>query len=251
MSTSTSTSTDRPARRRSLAAVGVMVLLAALAAFLATRAPGTTASEAAAPTGPISVGLADYGFTDLPSTVPAGTTFTVDNHSETELHEFVAVLLPEDEQRSAEELVQLPQAEFAELLPGVRTVLLQAPGSDEVIPAVGDGTLDEIISDIDQLTVAHSINDYIVQIAAATRRHPDLRLGVSTRGTLSLLRIARAFAATDDRDFVTPDDVKALVGPVFGHRVALSAEAELRGLTIESLMADIADSVPVPRTSGA
>ncbi len=99
--------------------------------------------------------------------------------------------------------------------------------------------------------MAHSIHDYIVQIADATRRHPDLRLGVSTRGTLALLRIARAFAATDDRDFVTPDDVKALVAPVFGHRVALSAEAELRGVTIETLMADISDSVPVPRTSGA
>jgi MoxR-like ATPase len=124
-------------------------------------------------------------------------------------------------------------------------------GDDELEPVTDPAELDEIISDIDRLSVAHSIHDYIVQIAGATRRHPDLRLGVSTRGTLSLLRIARAFAATDDRDFVTPDDVKALVAPVFGHRVALSAEAELRGVTIETLMADISDSVPVPRTSGA
>ena len=124
-------------------------------------------------------------------------------------------------------------------------------GDDELEPVTETAELDEVISDIDRITVAHSIHEYIVQIAGATRRHPDLRLGVSTRGTLSLLRIARAFAATDDRDFVTPDDVKALVSPVFGHRVALSAEAELRGVTIETLMADISDSVPVPRTSGA
>jgi MoxR-like ATPase len=122
---------------------------------------------------------------------------------------------------------------------------------DELEPVTDTVELDQIIDEIDQLTVAHSINEYIVQIAAATRRHPDLRLGVSTRGTLSLLRIARAFAATDDRDFVTPDDVKALVAPVFGHRVQLSAEAELRGVTVEILMAEITDSVPVPRTSGA
>ena len=122
---------------------------------------------------------------------------------------------------------------------------------DELEPVTDTVELDQIISDIDRLAVTHSINEYIVQIAAATRRHPDLRLGVSTRGTLALLRIARAFAATDDRDFVTPDDVKTLVAPVFGHRVALSAEAELRGVTIETLMADISDSVPVPRTSGA
>ena len=124
-------------------------------------------------------------------------------------------------------------------------------GDDELEPVTDTAELDEVISDIDRISVAHSIHEYIVQIAGATRRHPDLRLGVSTRGTLSLLRIARAFAATDDRDFVTPDDVKALVSPVFGHRVALTAEAELRGVTIETLMADISDSVPVPRTSGA
>ena len=122
---------------------------------------------------------------------------------------------------------------------------------DELEPVTDTVELDAIISEIDELTVAHSIHDYIVQLAAATRRHPDLRLGVSTRGTLSLLRVARAFAATDDRDFVTPDDVKGLLAPVFGHRVALSPEAELRGVTVETLMAEIGDSVPVPRTSGA
>ena len=77
---------------------------------------------------------------------------------------------------------------------------------------------------------SRSVHDYIVRLATATRRHPDLRLGVSTRGTLSMLRVARAFAATDDRDFVTPDDVRAVVGPVFAHRMALTAEAELRGV---------------------
>jgi MoxR-like ATPase len=122
---------------------------------------------------------------------------------------------------------------------------------DQLQPVTDTDELDRIISEIDVIGVAPSIHDYIVQIAVATRRHSDLRLGVSTRGTLSLLRVARAYAATDDRDFVTPDDVKSLVAPVFGHRVALSPEAELRGLTVEPLMADIAESVPVPRTSGA
>jgi MoxR-like ATPase len=122
---------------------------------------------------------------------------------------------------------------------------------DELEPVTDTVELDAIITEIDQLAVAHSVHDYIVQLAAATRRHPDLRLGVSTRGTLSLLRIARAFAATDDRDFVTPDDVKTLLAPVFGHRIALSPEAELRGVTVETLMAEVGDSVPVPRTSGA
>ncbi len=122
---------------------------------------------------------------------------------------------------------------------------------DELEPVTDTIELDQIISEIDQLPVAHSINDYIVRIAAATRRHPDLRLGVSTRGTISLLRIARAHAASDDRDYVTPDDVKALVAPVFGHRVQLAADAELRGVTVEALLAELVDTVAVPRTSGA
>ena len=93
-----------------------------------------------------------------------------------------------------------------------------------------------------------SIHDYIVQIATATRVHPDLRLGVSTRGTLTMLRIARAFAATDGRDYVTPDDVKSVAAPVFTHRMALTAEAELRGARVETVLADIIDDIPVPRT---
>ena len=98
--------------------------------------------------------------------------------------------------------------------------------------------------------MAASVKDYIVRLADATRRHPDLRLGVSTRGTLTLLRIARAFAASDDREFVTPDDVKLLVAPVLGHRIQLTAEAELRGATIDELLAEITDSVEVPRDDG-
>jgi MoxR-like ATPase len=120
---------------------------------------------------------------------------------------------------------------------------------DELEPVTDTHELDVVISEVDRMVVARSINEYIVQIANATRRHPDLRLGVSTRGTLSLLRVARAFAATDERDYVTPDDVKSLVAVVFGHRVALTAEAELRGVDIDLLLADITDEVPVPRTA--
>ena len=63
-----------------------------------------------------------------------------------------------------------------------------------------------------------------------------------------MLRVARAFAATDERDFVTPDDVKAISAPVLSHRMALTAEAELRGARVENVLADIIDEVPVPRT---
>ena len=122
---------------------------------------------------------------------------------------------------------------------------------DELSPVTDPAELDRVIGEIDQLEVVRSIHEYIVAIATATRTHPDLRLGVSTRGTLTMLRVARAYAATDDRNYVTPDDVKAVAAPVFTHRMALTAEAELRGVRTETVLADIIDAVPVPRTSGA
>ncbi len=119
---------------------------------------------------------------------------------------------------------------------------------DNVTPVTEPGDLDRVIGEIDRITVVRSIHDYIVAIAGATRIHPDLRLGVSTRGTLTMLRVARAYAATADRDYVTPDDIKAVAAPVFTHRMALTAEAELRGARTETVLADIIDEIAVPRT---
>ncbi len=119
---------------------------------------------------------------------------------------------------------------------------------DDISPVTDPDELDQAITEIDGVGVVRGIDDYIVQIANATRTHPDLRLGVSTRGTLTMLRVARAFAATDDRDYVTPDDVKAIAAPVATHRMALTAEAELRGARVENVLADIIDDIPVPRS---
>ncbi len=119
---------------------------------------------------------------------------------------------------------------------------------DNLEPVTDPAELDRAISEIDGVNVAGSIHDYIVQIANATRLHRDLRLGVSTRGTLTVLRVARAFAATDGRDYVIPDDVKAVAAPVFAHRMALTAEAELRGARVDTVLADIIDDIAVPRT---
>jgi MoxR-like ATPase len=118
---------------------------------------------------------------------------------------------------------------------------------DDLHPVTDPDELDRAITEIDGVEVVRSIHDYIVKIAQATRAHTDLRLGVSTRGTLTVLRVARAFAATDERNYVTPDDIKAVASPVFTHRMALTAEAELRGVRVENVLADIIDDVPVPR----
>ena len=119
---------------------------------------------------------------------------------------------------------------------------------DRGVPAVTNATqLEQLIDSLEQIQVVHSVNDYIVRLANATRAHPDLRLGVSTRGTLSLMRVAKAYAASEQRAYVTPDDIKALVEPVFGHRISLSSEAEMRGVRSEQVLAEIVDDVAVPR----
>jgi MoxR-like ATPase len=119
---------------------------------------------------------------------------------------------------------------------------------DRGVPAVTNATqLEQLIAAIEQIEVVHSINDYIVRLANATRAHPDLRLGVSTRGTLSLMRVAKAYAASEQRGYVTPDDIKTLIEPVFGHRISLSSEAELRGVRSEQVLAEIVDDIAVPR----
>lgn len=91
----------------------------------------------------VTVGLVDYAFTDLPDELAAGSTLSVDNQSDAELHELVAVRLPDSEERAVSELLELPPEELAAFFGGVQAVLLQPPGSDEVIVAEGDGTLTE------------------------------------------------------------------------------------------------------------
>ncbi len=86
---------------------------------------------------------------------------------------------------------------------------------------------------------------YIGDIVQATRAHHDVKLGVSTRGSLALLRSAMAFAAIQGRDYVIPDDVKYLVPFCFAHRLILKREAVLAKVSVEQVIRDILATVPV------
>ena len=101
--------------------------------------------------------------------------------------------------------------------------------------------------DVSRITVSDRIKDYIIAIANATRESERLRLGVSPRGTLALMRAAQAWAAIDGRDFVLPDDVKKMTVPVLSHRVISRAQNTLR-LTDsnEVIIRFIVDTVPAP-----
>lgn len=121
-------------------------------------------------------------------------------------------------------------------------------GEDSISPVTDGAELEQVIDAVDRVDVASGLHDYIVRIAEATRLHPDLRLGVSTRGTIAVLRAARAWAATAGRDFVTPDDIQDVAPAVCSHRIALTPEADLRGASTDEIVAAILDDVPVPRT---
>ncbi|HCB05302.1 MAG TPA: AAA family ATPase [Nocardioides bacterium] len=95
--------------------------------------------------------------------------------------------------------------------------------------------------------VTDEVVGYIVDIARATRESPSLSLGVSPRGATALLRSARAWAWLIGRDFVTPDDVKALAHATLVHRLALRPEAELEGVDVAEVLGSALGSVPVPR----
>ena len=97
------------------------------------------------------------------------------------------------------------------------------------------------------VTVAPEVLSYIVDICRATRSSPSVSLGASPRGATALLRTSRAWAWLSGRDFVTPDDVKALARPTLRHRLVLRPEAELEGASTDAVLEGVLATVPVPR----
>ena len=97
-----------------------------------------------------------------------------------------------------------------------------------------------------QIRVEASVQNYIVQVARATRKHPEIELGASPRATLSLYQASQAWAGIQGREYVLPDDVKALAPHVLTHRLMISPQAQLRGRQPEELVASIVDTVAVP-----
>jgi MoxR-like ATPase len=98
--------------------------------------------------------------------------------------------------------------------------------------------------------VAPALRAYIVDVVEATRHDAEVALGASPRGALALQRGARAMAASAGRDYVIPDDAKALAAAVLTHRVLVAPEAELRGVTADDVLERVLASVPVPRAAG-
>jgi MoxR-like ATPase len=99
----------------------------------------------------------------------------------------------------------------------------------------------------DRVRAEESVLDYLMALVSATRNSPRLTLGVSPRGSLALLRAARARALADGRDYLVPDDVKSLAVPALAHRVIPRGQTGGGGTTGEAVIRTLVQDVPVPR----
>ncbi|MFB1049030.1 AAA family ATPase [Streptomyces chrestomyceticus] len=114
-------------------------------------------------------------------------------------------------------------------------------------PVAGPADLEAARTAVAKVAVSPEVTGYIVDICRATRESPSLSLGVSPRGATALLSTSRAWAWLTGRDYVTPDDVKALALPTLRHRVQLRPEAEMEGVTADSVINSVLAHLPVPR----
>jgi MoxR-like ATPase len=117
---------------------------------------------------------------------------------------------------------------------------------DDIHPVRDARGVSDMILMAREVHVASSLQHYIVSLADASRRHPDVYLGASPRASIMLLRASRAMAASDGRDYVIPDDIKALVLPVLRHRVLVTADAAMNGKASGDLLAELLQQIPVP-----
>ena len=118
---------------------------------------------------------------------------------------------------------------------------------DDLVPVATVKDVTVMAAYAREIHVAPALKSYLVDLAETTRRHPALALGMSPRATLSLQKAARARAAASGRDYVVPDDVKALAQAVLPHRLVLTPEASMQGVDTGEVVDDVFRHVPVPK----
>lgn len=118
---------------------------------------------------------------------------------------------------------------------------------NEVKPVLSVQQIQEARAIIRNLFVEPKLLEFIAKIVTETRNNPSLYLGASPRASLAIVHSAKAFAAIQDRDFVTPEDIIAVAAPVLAHRILLSPEKEMEGLTTTDIVNQIIKKIEVPR----
>ena len=144
--------------------------------------------------------------------------------------------------------VDYPQrAAESEILTRYGAVLAAAQAQLPEIAVLGRTQLAAARAAVDAIHLAAALANYVLDLAQATRRHPRLALGLSTRGALALLKAARISAGLRGAEFVTPDDVKEVAPSVMAHRLVLTPEAALEGISDADIVHSVLSEVPVPR----
>jgi len=135
-----------------------------------------------------------------------------------------------------------PQADEARMLSEQTT----EPPLDQLLPVAGHAELVAAIDATRRVHVEESVNRFVVALLRHTRASDRLALGGSPRSGIALLRLAKARALVERRDFVVPEDVVSLAGPVLAHRLILAPEARATGVTVEEVVAEALDATPTP-----
>ena len=139
------------------------------------------------------------------------------------------------------------QSEEREMLERHRSASAAGLLEDAKIEPIAADLLSQARDEIRAIRVEGDLYEYILELVRRTREWPMLALGASPRAAISLLRVAQAFAAFEDRDYLVPDDVKRAVLPVLRHRIMLKPEAELEGFDADRVLGDVVAAVAVPR----
>jgi len=116
-----------------------------------------------------------------------------------------------------------------------------------VVSVISSQELVDFQGVIQQVHVEDHLLQYIAEIVNKTRNHPSLYLGASPRASINILKVSKAFAAIQGRDFVIPEDIKTVMVPVLIHRIYLTPEKEMEGISEAQIISDIINSVPIPR----
>ena len=117
---------------------------------------------------------------------------------------------------------------------------------DNLDAAINFDTYRTMSESVNLIQVSENIRSYLISIVRATRDSENVRLGASPRGSIALYKASQAYALMSGRDFVIPDDVKLLSEPVLAHRIILSSNASLRGITQQSVIQDVLETISVP-----
>jgi MoxR-like ATPase len=117
---------------------------------------------------------------------------------------------------------------------------------EALVPVTDTQTVAQLVHLARRAHIADPLLAYAVKLANATRAHPQIRIGVSPRGVIALTRAASAYALTDGRGYVVPEDLKVLAEPVFAHRLVLSPDAQVRGVSPADVVRQVLEAVPVP-----